>query len=88
MNTRTRWSGVKITSVSAITSPAKPQRAATKITYVKRKLAKLSRTFGRKTAQSPADLPHWPAGGRQARQPLPHTRNRGRRLDGDYRTAA
>jgi hypothetical protein len=26
MNTRTRWSGVKITSVSAITSQASPQQ--------------------------------------------------------------
>jgi hypothetical protein len=50
MNTRTCWSGVKITSVSAITSPAQRQPRRTKITYVKRKPAKLSRTLGRKTA--------------------------------------
>jgi len=32
MNTRTRWSGVKITSVSAITSQASPRLVVTKIT--------------------------------------------------------
>ena len=36
MNTRTRWSGVKITSVSAITSQASPLPPVTKIIYIKR----------------------------------------------------
>src|SRR5215468_11404680 len=44
MNTRTRWSGVKITSDSAITSQASPQPHHHEDHYVKLKFAKLSWT--------------------------------------------